>query len=164
MEKISKEHIDQLSEDLVSKLITLGSAELTLTQEVEPEWQGAAADLLSTLGLRHAQQVMKELLTKFQPGGSPHFFVVKTLGQLATSNGNALSLSCSVISSHNSHNYIVGMYEYCVHCLFSAGEVVPLLNTVLGRMIPMLGATKQDNMQWVFAYGEQTIIWWMTTR
>lgn len=93
MEKISKEHIDQLSEDLVSKLITLGSLELTLTQEVEPDWQGAASNLLSTLGLRHAQLVMKELLTKFQPGGSPHFFVVKTLGQLATSNGNTLSLS-----------------------------------------------------------------------
>lgn len=96
MEKISKEHIDQLSEDLVSKLITLGSLELTLTQEVEPEWQGAASNLLSTLGLRHAQLVMKELLTKFQPGGSPHFFVVKTLGQLATSNGMILYLSVEV--------------------------------------------------------------------
>lgn len=107
MEKISKEHIDQLSEDLVSKLITLGSSELTLTQEVEPEWQGAASDLLSTLGLRHAQQVMKELLTKFQPGGSPHFFVVKTLGQLATSNGNALSPSYDVISSHSSSRVLL---------------------------------------------------------
>lgn len=87
MEKICKEHIDELSEELATKLITLGSAELTLTQEVEPEWQGAASTLLSTLGLRHAQLVMKELLNKFQPGGAPHFFVVKTLGQLATSNG-----------------------------------------------------------------------------
>lgn len=92
MEKICKEHIDELSEELAGKLITLGSTELTLTQEVEPEWQGAASILLSTLGLRHAQTVMRELLNKFQPGGSPHFFVVKTLGQLATSNGNCLSL------------------------------------------------------------------------
>ncbi len=35
-------------------------------------------------------------------------------------------------------------------------EVVPMLSTVLSRMIPMLGATKQDNMQWVFAFGECT--------
>lgn len=33
-------------------------------------------------------------------------------------------------------------------------DVVPMLGTVLSRMIPMLGATKQENMQWVFAYGE----------
>ena len=103
MEKICKEHIDQLPEDLASKLITLGSSELTLTQEVEPEWQGAASNLLSTLGLRHAQIVMKELLTKFQPGGSPHFFVVKTLGQLATSNGNALSIS-NLVYLHHKHS------------------------------------------------------------
>ena len=88
LEKICKEHIEELSDDLAERLITLGSSELTLTQEVEPEWQGAASTLLSTLGLRHAQLVMKELLNKFQPGSSPHFFVVKTLGQLATSNGN----------------------------------------------------------------------------
>lgn len=88
MEKICKEYIDELSVELANQLITLGSRELTMTQEVEPEWQGAASTLLSTLGLRHAQTVMKELLNKFQPGGSPHFFVVKTLGLLATSNGN----------------------------------------------------------------------------
>ena len=50
--------------------------------------------------------------------------------------------------------YYVSVSLLCV----SAGEVVPLLNTVLGRMIPMLGATKQDNMQWVFAYGKTEAI------
>lgn len=109
MEKICKEHIDELSEELAVKLITLGSRELSLTQDVEPEWQGSAATLLSTLGLRHAQLVMNELLTKFQPGGSPHFFVVKTLGQLATSNGNTLSdlYTCS-------SRQVCGFVPHCV--------------------------------------------------
>ncbi len=87
MENISKEHINKLSDDLSNKLVSLASSELTMSKEVEPVWQGAASSLLSTMGISHAKLVMKELLTKFQPGGSPHFFVVNTLGQLATSNG-----------------------------------------------------------------------------
>lgn len=117
MEMICKEHIDELSEELAGKLITLGSRELTLTQEVEPEWQGAASTLLSTLGLRHAQAVMKELLNKFQPGGSPHFFIVKTLGQLATSNGKWLSLPhqicmCSIMMSLSVTCALLLMYSF----------------------------------------------------
>lgn len=119
LEKISKQHIDSVTPDLAADMIRLASAELTMSQEVVPEWQTAASALLSTLGMRHAQLVMKELLTKFQPGGNPHFFVVNTLGQLAVSN---------------------------------VAEVVPMLQTVLSRLIPMLGAAKQENMQWVFAY------------
>ena len=34
-----------------------------------------------------------------------------------------------------------------------AAEVVPFLNTVLGRMLPMMGAAKYENMQWVFSNG-----------
>ena len=36
----------------------------------------------------------------------------------------------------------------------TVAAVVPMLGTVLSRMIPMLGAAKLENMQWVFAYGE----------
>ena len=35
----------------------------------------------------------------------------------------------------------------------SVGEVVPLLKTVMARMLPMLGLAKLDNMQWVFSNG-----------
>ena len=87
MEKICKGHIESVPETQALKLVALGSTELTLTSEVVPDWQGAASQLLSTLGIRHAQLVMKELLVKFQPGGNPHYFVVYTLGMLATANG-----------------------------------------------------------------------------
>ena len=94
MEKISKDHINDLSEEFATKLVSLASSELTMSKEVEPSWQGAASALLSTLGITHAKLVMKELLNKFQPGGSPHFFVVNTLGQLATSNGEMCVCVC----------------------------------------------------------------------
>ena len=87
MEKICKSHIELVSEELATKLIALASVELTMTTEVIPDWQGAASQLLSTLGIRYAELVMKELLVKFQPGGNPHYFVVYTLGLLATANG-----------------------------------------------------------------------------
>lgn len=90
MERICKSHIESVSEELASQLVVLGSTELTMTTEVVPDWQGAASQLLSTLGIRHAQLVMKELLTKFQPGGNPHYFVVYCLGMLATANGKDL--------------------------------------------------------------------------
>ncbi len=57
------------------------------TQDVIPEWQTAASSLLSTLGIQYAKLVLQELLTKFKPGATPHFFVVQTLGQLSSSNG-----------------------------------------------------------------------------
>ena len=87
MEKICKGHIEFVSEEQATKLIALSSAELTMSTEVIPEWQSAAAQLLSTPGIRYAQLVIKELLMKFQPGGNPHYFVVYTLGLLSTSNG-----------------------------------------------------------------------------
>ncbi|XP_011410499.2 PREDICTED: maestro heat-like repeat-containing protein family member 1 [Amphimedon queenslandica] len=86
MENICKNHIEDVSNETAMKLISLGSAEMTQSSDVVPEWQTAASNLLSTLGLKYAKEVMQELLTKFQTGQLPHFFIVSTLGQLATSN------------------------------------------------------------------------------
>ena len=36
---------------------------------------------------------------------------------------------------------------------FAVVEIVPLLKPVLGRVLPLMGAVKLDNMQWVFANG-----------
>ena len=58
-------------------------------KDVVPEWQGAASGLLTTLGISHAPAVLQELLKRFQPGTTPHYFVVKTTGDLAMANGNA---------------------------------------------------------------------------
>ena len=71
----------------VSFLLFFFDLLLLLQQNIEPEWQSAAANLLSSLGIRYAKDVMSELLTKFQPGKLPHYFVIQTLGQLAVTNG-----------------------------------------------------------------------------
>jgi len=55
-----------------------------------PELQAAAGDVLVSCGRHFCNQVMEELLTKFQPGVLPHFFVVETLGNLATANGKII--------------------------------------------------------------------------
>lgn len=64
----------------------------SLTKDVVPEWQGAASCLLTTLGITHAPAVLQELLKRFQPGSTPHYFVVKTTGDLAMANGENLML------------------------------------------------------------------------
>lgn len=59
-----------------------------------PEWQGAASAVLTTLGISHAPAVLQELLKRFQPGSTPHYFVVKTTGDLAMANGILNLVSC----------------------------------------------------------------------
>jgi hypothetical protein len=86
LEKVCKEHIHNLAEPLANDLIELASTELTKDPEVVPEWQGAASCLLTTLGISHAPAVLQELLKRFQPGTTPHYFVVKTTGDLAMAN------------------------------------------------------------------------------
>lgn len=60
---------------------------IRLLQEVVPEWQNAASGVLVAIGGRYIHEVMEDLTEKFQPGIMPHFFVVETMANLATSNG-----------------------------------------------------------------------------
>ena len=52
-----------------------------------PEWQEAASGVLVALGGNFCHEVMEELQAKFQPGILPHFFVVQTMANLASTNG-----------------------------------------------------------------------------
>ncbi|NWI65346.1 MROH1 protein, partial [Todus mexicanus] len=56
-------------------------------QEVIRDWQQAASDVLVAVGQRFINKVMEEVLTKFQPGILPHYFVVQTFANLSVSNG-----------------------------------------------------------------------------
>ncbi|XP_048473537.1 maestro heat-like repeat-containing protein family member 1 [Rhincodon typus] len=86
MEAIVKETISQLDQPLAKMIISLASEEMTKLKDVVPDWQGAASKLLVALGCRFINEVMEEILQNFQPGVLPHFFVVQTLGNLATAN------------------------------------------------------------------------------
>ncbi|XP_072350418.1 maestro heat-like repeat-containing protein family member 1, partial [Scyliorhinus torazame] len=86
MEAIVKETISQLDQSLARMVISLASEEMTRSKEVLPDWQEAASNLLVALGCRFINEVMEEILQKFQPGILPHFFVVRTLANLSTAN------------------------------------------------------------------------------
>ena len=55
-----------------------------------PEWQAAASNVLVALGNQFCNEVMGDLIQKFQPGVLPHFFVVQTMANLASENGKFL--------------------------------------------------------------------------
>lgn len=61
-------------------------------QDVVPEWQQAASNILVAVGNKYINDIMEEILSKFQPGVLPHFFVVQTLANLSDSNGAWLTL------------------------------------------------------------------------
>ncbi|XP_051871929.1 maestro heat-like repeat-containing protein family member 1 isoform X2 [Pristis pectinata] len=86
MEAIVKDTIDQLDQPLARKIISLASEEMTRSKEALPEWQLSASQLLVALGCRFINEVMEEVLQRFQPGVLPHIFVVHTLGNLSTAN------------------------------------------------------------------------------
>ncbi|XP_056020899.1 maestro heat-like repeat-containing protein family member 1 isoform X2 [Ostrea edulis] len=86
MEKIVKETLDQVDTGLATDLIKLGAMEMTMSKEVVPDWQNAASGLLVALGEQYCDEVMSEMFERFQPGTLPHYFVVRTIGNLAQAN------------------------------------------------------------------------------
>uniref|UniRef100_A0A2C9KZ46 Maestro heat-like repeat-containing protein family member 1 n=1 Tax=Biomphalaria glabrata TaxID=6526 RepID=A0A2C9KZ46_BIOGL len=86
VEKILKERLEFVNPELAISLIKQASSELTQNKEVSPEWQTAASGVLVALGMKFCNDVMGEMLEKFQPGILPHFFVVQTIGNLAAAN------------------------------------------------------------------------------
>lgn len=67
--------------------LNLFSLPSCVPQEVIPDWQQAASNILVAVGNKHINEIMEEILSKFQPGLMPHFFVVQTLANLSDSNG-----------------------------------------------------------------------------
>ncbi|KAL4234897.1 Mroh1p [Mactra antiquata] len=86
MEKIIHEELETFDKDLAVNLVKQASQELTESKEVVPEWQTAASGVLVSLGKKYCNEVMEEMLQKFQPGALPHFFVVQTIANLASVN------------------------------------------------------------------------------
>lgn len=54
--------------------------------------------------------------------------------------------------------YCLGFQRNFVISMFLAFALVPFLKDILGRLLPMLMLTKQDNMRWVFAHCEFVFI------
>ncbi|XP_026577633.1 maestro heat-like repeat-containing protein family member 1 [Pseudonaja textilis] len=86
MEAVVKSSLAQLDKSTAKVVIFLASSEMTKSKEAFPEWQQAASTVLVAVGRRFINQVMEEMLTKFQPGVLPHCFVVLTFANLSVTN------------------------------------------------------------------------------
>uniref|UniRef100_A0A8C2FQM9 Maestro heat-like repeat-containing protein family member 1 n=1 Tax=Cyprinus carpio TaxID=7962 RepID=A0A8C2FQM9_CYPCA len=86
IELVVKSRIDDISYPKIKSVIQLASDEMTKSKEVVPEWQQAASNILVAVGNKYINDIMEEILSKFQPGVLPHFFVVQTLANLSDSN------------------------------------------------------------------------------
>ncbi|XP_041709044.2 maestro heat-like repeat-containing protein family member 1 isoform X1 [Coregonus clupeaformis] len=86
IELIVKTKIEDISYPKIKSIISLASDEMTRSKDVVPDWQQAASNILVAVGNKYINDIMEEILSKFQPGVLPHFFVVQTLASLSESN------------------------------------------------------------------------------
>ncbi|XP_073782226.1 maestro heat-like repeat-containing protein family member 1 isoform X1 [Danio rerio] len=86
IELVVKSRIDDITYPKIKSVIQLASDEMTRSKEVVPDWQQAASNILVAVGNKYINDIMEEILSKFQPGVLPHFFVVQTLANLSDSN------------------------------------------------------------------------------
>ncbi|XP_069882138.1 maestro heat-like repeat-containing protein family member 1 isoform X2 [Dipodomys merriami] len=86
METVLSSHIHKLDKDTASTVILLASSEMTKTKELGCDWQQAASNVLVAVGKQFVNQVMEEVLRRFQPGVLPHCSVLQTLANLSVSN------------------------------------------------------------------------------
>ncbi|KFO98921.1 Maestro heat-like repeat-containing protein family member 1, partial [Calypte anna] len=86
METVVKNNIALLEKSTAKVVIFLASSEMTKSKELVRDWQQAASNVLVAVGQRFINKVMEEVLTKFQPGILPHYFVLQTFANLSVSN------------------------------------------------------------------------------
>ncbi|XP_030076633.1 maestro heat-like repeat-containing protein family member 1 isoform X2 [Microcaecilia unicolor] len=86
IEMMVRTNLEALEIDTAKLVILQASSEMTRSKELAPEWQQAASNVLVAVGKRFANSVMEEMLTKFQPGVLPHYYVMQTLANLSTTN------------------------------------------------------------------------------
>uniref|UniRef100_T1JN14 Maestro heat-like repeat-containing protein family member 1 n=1 Tax=Strigamia maritima TaxID=126957 RepID=T1JN14_STRMM len=84
--KVCDEAQDFNSKDLSCMIIKQATEEMISSKDIIPEWQGAASNVLVSVGRKWCHPVMENLLIKFQPGVVPHFFIIQTLAHLASKN------------------------------------------------------------------------------
>ncbi|KAG7266643.1 hypothetical protein CRUP_032321 [Coryphaenoides rupestris] len=75
IELIVASRIEEISYGRIKSIISLASDEMTRSKEVIRDWQQSASNILVAVGNKHINDIMEEILTKFQPGVLPHFFV-----------------------------------------------------------------------------------------
>ncbi|KFM63051.1 HEAT repeat-containing protein 7A, partial [Stegodyphus mimosarum] len=124
-EKICNEALDSVKKNVAVDLIKLAVEEMVNTKEIVPEWQGVTSGILVSLGRKYHNEVMEQLLIKFQPGVLPHFFVIQTMANLASANvfgmvpflkavlGTMLPLLCMVKQENMKWIFAHALAKFC---------------------------------------------------
>ncbi|MCJ8728677.1 hypothetical protein PDJAM_G00007090 [Pangasius djambal] len=86
IELVVKSKIEDISYPKIKTTISLASDEMTRSKEVVSDWQQTASNILVAVGNKYINEIMEDILGKFQPGVLPHYFVVQTLASLSDSN------------------------------------------------------------------------------
>ncbi|MEE6519987.1 hypothetical protein FKM82_017757 [Ascaphus truei] len=86
METVVKGSLTTLDKEMAKMVILLASIEMTKSKDMIFEWQQAASNVLVAVGRNFINSVMEEILSKFQPGILPHFFIMQTLANLSMAN------------------------------------------------------------------------------
>lgn len=89
------------------------------------------------MATHYPNEILGELLTRFQPGTVPHYFVMKTLGDVVSANGTS---------------------SLCFITLLAL-DTIPKLKEIMARVLPVLSSVKIESIRWVFATGNQ--IFWL---
>lgn len=83
---------DRVSPQLGESLASFACREMVAQKEIKNDWQQQASDMLVLLVVPFPEPVIKELLAVFQPGVIPHYFVLKTLADVAPANSVGVTL------------------------------------------------------------------------
>lgn len=86
-----------ISEQLAINLINMALGEMTKDKNVIPEWQGPSSTILVTIGKRFPGPVWNVLIDLFPPGTIPHYFVLKTMGDISSANAMQVSEFAALI-------------------------------------------------------------------
>lgn len=136
MQQVLEMRRDEVEPTLAMELKDLAISEMTTSKtEVIPEWQGAASALLVSLGMRFPVQILDELMKRFSPGTVPHYFIMKSLGDLFVANAldtvprlkEVLARVLPVLASVKQENmkwvFATGMGHFCDAVLYYVANI-----------------------------------------
>ncbi|XP_069760405.1 maestro heat-like repeat-containing protein family member 1 [Narcine bancroftii] len=86
MGKILKDTLDQISQTLVQRILSLAALWMTKPTGTHTRSQEAASNLLVIMSFRFTDEVVQLLMETFKQGYQPHVYIVKTLTKVSTEN------------------------------------------------------------------------------
>ncbi len=78
--------------ELGLNLVEFCTREMIATKEDAPDWQQPVSTCLVLLSQHYCNDVIDSLLKCFKPGEMPHYFIVKTMADIAAAQGVQFTL------------------------------------------------------------------------